>query len=223
MVQLPVAIESSKTMNVTIDLTKKSTHPDLLAEKALEDDELLQALLRGVSPDVKKQALRENCSQALLYMAEQWPEMLLPHWEYFVGLLKSDNGFSKYVAIHVVALLVPLDKKGSFEKAFNVFYGLLDDDSVMVASHAAGVSGSIAKAKPNLQSKITKRMLGIGESHFEASRQDLIKSYIIDAFDQYFEGSKDKAKIIEFVRQQVNSSSPKTRKLSKEFLKKWDV
>lgn len=210
-------------MTATPDLTKKSTHPDLLAEKALEDAELLQALLQGISPSEKKQAVRENCSQALLYMAEQWPEMLLPHWDYFIGLLKSDNGLSKYVAIHVIAALVPLDEKGSFEKGFNVFYGLLDDESVMVASHAAGVSGTIAKAKPGLQSKITKRLLDIEKTHFEPSRQDLIKSYIINAFDQYGEGSKDKTRIIEFVRQQVSSSSPKTRKLAKEFLKKWDA
>jgi hypothetical protein len=137
--------------------------------------------------------------------------------------LKSDNGFSKYVAIHVIAFLVPLDEKGSFEKAFNTFYGLLDDESVMVASHAAGVSGSIAKAKPALQSKITKRLLGIAETHFEASRQDLIKSYIIEAFSQYVEEARDKVKIVEFVRHQLNASSPKTRKLAKEFLKKWDI
>ena len=61
------------------DLTKKSVHPDMLAEKALEDPELLQALLRGISPGEKKQTLRENCSQAILQMAEQWSEMLLPH------------------------------------------------------------------------------------------------------------------------------------------------
>jgi hypothetical protein len=205
------------------DLTKKSVHPDMLAEKALEDPELLQALLRGISPGEKKQALRENCSQAILQMAEQWSEMLLPHWDYFVGLLKSSNGFSKYVAIHVIEHLVPLDKAGLFEKAFNVFYGLLDDESVMVASHAAGVSGSIAKAKPALQTKITKRLLDIGKTHFEPGRQDLIKSYIIEAFSLYVDESRDKARIIEFVRQQLNASSPKTRKLAKEFLKKWDT
>jgi hypothetical protein len=204
------------------DLTKKSTHPDMLAEKALDDPELLRALLQGISPGEKKQALRENCSQAILHMAAQWPGMLLPHWDYFIGLLKSDNGFSKYVAIHVIVLLVPLDNKGLFEKAFNIFYGLLDDESVMVASHAAGVSGSIAKAKPALQTKITKRLLDIEKNHFEPGRQDLIKSYIIEAFGQYIEGSKDKTRIIEFVRQQLDASSPKTRKLAKEFLKKWD-
>jgi hypothetical protein len=208
-------------MTVILDLNKKSTRPDFLAEMALEDEKLLHELLQGVSPSAKKLALRENCSKALRFMAEQWPETLLPHWDYFIELLKSDNGFSKMVAIYVIASIVPMDVGGLFEKSFNVFYSLLDDESVMVASHAAGVSGRIAQAKPALQSKITKRLLEIEKTHFEPSRQDLIKSYIISAFDQYFDVSKDKAKIIAFVEQQVNCSSPKTRKLARGFLKKW--
>lgn len=210
-------------MSPTPDLAQKSTRPELLAEMALDDAELLQKLLQGVSPGARKMVLRENCSKALRLMAEQWPETLLPHWDYFIGLLKSDNGFSKMVAIYVIASLVSLDKKGLFAKDFNVFYGLLDDESVMVASHAAGVSGRIAKAKPALQSKITKWMLEIEKTHFEPSRQDLVKSYIIEAFDQYFDDAKDKTKILAFVKRQVDCSSPRTRKLSKEFLKKWDA
>jgi hypothetical protein len=52
----------------------------------------------------------------------------------------------------------------------------------------------------------------------------LIKSYAIEAFDEYFETAEDEDKkmILEFVRGQVASSSPKTRKKAKEFLKKWD-
>ena len=208
-------------MTALPDLSRKSTRPELLAEMALEDERLLQELLQGVSPHTKKAQLRENCSKALRIMAEQWPETLLPHWDYFLGLLKSDNGFSKMVAIYVLASLVPVDANGLFEKSFNVFYSLLDDESVMVASHAAGVSGRIAKAKPALQSKITKRLLEIDRTHFEPSRQDLIKSYIIEALNQYFGESKDKLKIVAFVKRQVDCSSPKTRKLARESLKKW--
>ena len=95
------------------------------------------------------------------YLSEQHPEILLPHWAHFTKLLRSDNGFSKYVAIHVIANLVTAGDEGRFEKTFNTFYKLLDDESVMVASHVAGVSGQIAKANPALQSKITRRLLDI--------------------------------------------------------------
>ncbi len=208
-------------MTETVDLNRKTTRPDRIAELALEDEELLRALLSGISPESKKAPLRENSSQALMYMAETWPEALLPHWDYFAGLLKSDNGFSKYAAIYILTSLTPVAGPGLFEKAFNLYFGLLDDESVMVASHAAKNSGRLVRAKPALEPKITQRLLAIDKTHFDASRQGLVKAYIIEAFDGYMAAAKDKAKILSFVRQQLDSASPKTRKLAKAFLQKW--
>ena len=208
-------------MTKPLDLSRKTIPPERIAELAIKDEKLLQALLQGISPDAKKTAIRENSSKALMLVAENWPEVLLPHWDYFVGLLKSSNGFSKYAAIRIIASLVRVDEKGLFEKAFDMYYGLLNDESVMVASHAAGNSGRIAKAKPALQSRITQRLLAIEKMHFDTGRQDLIKGYIIQALDEYMAEAQDKLRILAFVEEQVNCTSPKTRKLAKAFLQKW--
>src|SRR5512135_2691518 len=160
--------------------------PQTMAQHALHNKRALQDLLDGISPKTQKSVIRESSSKAVLLLSEQHPDVLLPHWAYFVRLLKSDNGFSKYVAIHVIANLVTAGDDGRFEKAFNTFYKLLDDESVMVASHVAGVSGQIARAKPALQSKITRRLLDIDKTHFAADRRALIISYALTSFDQYF-------------------------------------
>ncbi len=209
-------------MTETLDLNKKALRPDKLAELAIQDEKILQALLQGITPEAQKANVRENSSKVLIFLAENQPEVLLPYWTNFIKLLKSENGFSKYVAIHVITLLVQIDKKGLFEKVFDVYYGLLDDESVMVASHLAGTSGKIAKAKPALQPKITQCLLAVDKTHFNASRQALIKSYIIEAFSEYFEESEDKAMMIAFVKQQVDCESPKTRRAAKVFLQKWE-
>jgi hypothetical protein len=204
-----------------LDLSRTGISPQRMADQASADERVLEELLNGISPVTKKMAIRENSFKALKLLSEQQPQTLLPHWNYLVSLLKSDNGFSKYAAIYLITALVPVDDRGRFEKAFNVYYDLLDDESVMVASHVAGTSGQIARAKPALQSKITQRLLAIDATHFDANRQGLIKSYIIAAFDEYFEESRDQSKILAFVHGQIDCASPKTRKKAKEFLKKW--
>ena len=93
-------------MTIFINLENKQIPPDQIAENAIENPELLQELLNGIGPQTQKSARRENCSQALMFMAETWPEMLLPHWDYFIELFGTNNGFSKYVAIYVIASLV---------------------------------------------------------------------------------------------------------------------
>jgi hypothetical protein len=197
--------------------------PETVAQHALHNQRALQDLLDGISPKTQKSIIRESSSKAVLYLSEQHPEVLLPHWAYFVKLLKSDNGFSKYVAIHVIANLVTAGDDGRFEKSFNAFYRLLDDESVMVASHVAGVSGQIARARPLLQPKITQRLLGITQTHFPAERQALIISYAIPALDDYFANSsaREQDRILAFVQQQIDCASPKTRRLAKDFVKKW--
>ena len=197
-------------------------NPETMAQHALHNQRALQDLLDGISPKTQKSIIRESSSKAVLYLSEQHPEVLLPHWAYFVKLLKSDNGFSKYVAIHVIANLVTAGDDGRFEKSFNAFYKLLDDESVMVASHVAGVSGQIARARPLLQPKITQRLLGITQTHFPAERQALIISYAIPALDEYFANSsaREQDRILAFVQQQIDCASPKTRRLAKDFVKK---
>ncbi len=197
--------------------------PQAMAHHALQNRRALQDLLDGISPKTHKSVIRESSSKAVLYLSEQHPEVLLPHWAYFVRLLKSDNGFSKYVAVHVIANLTTAGDDGRFEKVFNTFFNLLDDESVMVASHVAGVSGQIAGAKPRLRPKITQRLLGIAQTHFPAERQALIISYAIPSLDEYFADAagREQERILDFVKRQIDCASPRTRKLAKDFIKKW--
>lgn len=198
--------------------------PQQLADQALRSERALQDLLKGISPKTQKSVIRESSSKAVLILSEQHPAVLLPHWASFTKLLRCDNGFSKYVAIHVIANLVTAGDEGRFEKTFNTFYKLLDDESVMVASHVAGVSGQIAQAKPALQPKITHRLLDIDKTHFPADRQALIMSYALLSFDQYFAAAaaRDQDHILAFAHRQLDCASPKTRRLAKDFIKKWE-
>ena len=198
-------------------------NPEMMARYALHNDRALQDLLDGISPKTQKSVIRENSSKALLSLSKTNPEVLLPYWAYFVRLLKSSNGFSKYVAVHIIANLIDAGDEGRFEKSFNTFYKLLNDESVMVASHVAGVSGRIARAKPALQSKITRQLLDIDQTHFPPDRQALIISYAIPSLDEYFADAtpRDQDRILAFVQKQVDCPSTKTSKLANDFVEKW--
>jgi len=203
------------------DLGEKGVDIEAIAERALENERVLLQLLQGISPNAKKTTIRNNSFNALMLLAERHPEVLCSRWDYFVELLKSDNSFSQYPAVHIIATLVEADEDDRFDAIFDSYYSLLDDESVMIAGHVAGVSGKIAKAKPKLQTRITKRLLNIDATHFEPGRKDLIKSYAIESFDAYFEEAENKEEIVEFVRRQLDCTSPKTRKIAKSFLRKW--
>ena len=201
------------------DMGKKSINVASVAKEATKDDNVLAELLEGILS--KKETIRYNSFKVLLRISEEHPELLCPKWDFFVGLLESDNTYHKYIAIYIIANLTRLDKENDFEKIFDKYYNLLDDKSIIPAGHVAGNSGKIARARPELQAKITDKLLSIDETHHEPERRELIKGYAIESFSEYFEEAKNKREITEFVKKQLNSKSPRTRKKAKEFLKKW--
>ena len=202
------------------ELGKKNINVKKVAKKALDDNAVLSELLEGVLS--KKERIRFNCFKVLLLISEVHPRVLYAKWDFFADLLSSPNTYFKYIAIHIITNLTKVDSKDNFEKIFSKFYALLDDTSIIPASHVAGNSAKIVKAKPKLQTKITNKLLAIDKTHHHPERRDLIKGYVIDAFSEYFEGSRNKKKILDFVEKQLNARSPRTRKKAKEFLERRD-
>lgn len=206
-------------MSLLSDLSKKSINVESMAKSALKDKKILSELLENILG--KKEILRFNSFKVLLLISEEHPKVLYPRWDFFAQFLSSDNAYYKYIGIYIIANLTRVDTKDKFEKMFNKYYNLLDDPRIAPPSHVALNSGKITRAKPKLQNKITKRLLSIDETHHEPERKDLIKGYVIEGFSEYFGEAKKRKEIIEFVKKQLNSTSPKTRKVAKEFLKRW--
>jgi hypothetical protein len=197
---------------------KKGANPEALARMALKDEKVLQEAFDGFLS--KNDIVRQNSFQTLNFLSEKHPDSVYGRWDFFADLIRRGNSFHKYIAVWVIANLTKADPENKFEKIFDNYYGLLCDKSVIPAGHVAAKSGTIALAKPELQGKITNRLLDIDNT--VQRHKDLVKSGAIEAFDAYFEESKDQARIIEFVKAQLNCESPKTRKMAKAFLEKWN-
>jgi hypothetical protein len=199
-------------------IESKEAAAESAAEKALKDEKVLQELLEGVLS--KNDATRQHSFQALNFLSEKHPERLYGKWDFFADLIREGNSFHKYIAIWIIANLTEADPENKFEKLFDDYYGLLGDKSVIPAAYVAAKSGKIALAKPELQSEITNRLLDIDAT--VQKHRDLVKASAIEAFEAYFEKSRDQTRIIEFVKAQLNCESPKTREKAKAFLKKWN-
>ncbi len=161
--------------------------------------------------------VRETAFKALLPLALAQPEVLLPHWSELAGLLKSEKAFAKYPAVHLLAALVPADRERRFDRSFNAFFSLLEDDAISVAAHVARLAGPIARARPDLEPRITRRLLALDKSHFDPGRRDLVKSYALEAFGAYFDHSARRASMLSFARA-MSTSKKSTRGKSRQDL-----
>jgi hypothetical protein len=202
------------------ELDEKNVDISPVVKKALHDRQVLAGLLNGLMS--KKETFRYNCSRTLERISEEHGKALYPHWDYFVDLLSSDNTYHKISALNILAHLVKDDTDRRFIEVFERYYQLLDDRSMITATYVARYSARIVKAKPELENIITGRLLNIDKTHHDPERKDLIKGYTLESFSDYFETANNKRGILEFAREQLHSKSPKTKKIAKAFLEKWD-
>lgn len=200
------------------EITDKEIDVESAAAKVIEDRELLPELLDGLT--AKDETIRYNCSRVLTIISEEYGTVLYPEWGYFFELLKSKNAYHRMSSLQIIANLTRVDTDNKFEGSFDEYYSLLRDRGTVVAAHLAANSGKIARAKPHLQAKITGTLLNIDSIH-PGKQVEMVKSYVIAALDEYFEEAAGKDEIIEFVKKQLNSESPKTRKQAGSFLSKY--
>jgi hypothetical protein len=194
---------------------------EIIAKKALRDNNLLAELLEGLSLENKNEKKRHLSFQVLNIISEENPEVLYKEWDFFIDLL-DNHAFCQFPAIYLIANLTKIDKNNKFEKIFEKYFNLLANPTVSIASHASLNAGKIANYKPKLRNKITKKLLNIDTIYPNPERVDLVKSYVIDGLGLYFENARQKKEIIEFVKKQLNSKSGKTKKIAKIFLKNFN-
>ena len=113
-----------------------------------------------------------------------------------------------------------MDADNKFDGIFDSYFGLLGNKGTIVAAYVVINSGKIAKTKPYLQTRITDILLNIDNIH-TGKQIEMIKGHAIEALDKFFEESEKRDRIFKFVKNQLNSESPGTRKKVKESLNKW--
>ena len=197
------------------NLDDKMLDIEKLAQEAHENNNLLNELLLGVKS--KDNTIRSNSFKVLQVISEEDPEFLYPQWDYFQDMLRSTNNYHKYIAIYILANLTRADKENKFQAILDEYYGILGEDKVMTASHVAVNSPIIIRNKPELQSKIIRKLLNIDNIH-QGKQKELVKAYVIEALRNIYPDADDKEEIMEFVKAQLESSSPKTRDIAVCFL-----
>jgi len=199
------------------DLDKKDVDIKILASNAISDDKLLKELLEGILS--KDNIIRQNSFKVLQIISKKNPEFLYLHWDQFSTMLKSKNNYHKYIAIYLLADLTAVDEENKFEEIFDDYFMILGGDKTMTASHVALNSSKIALNKPELQDKIIDILLNIDNIH-QGRQKELIKAYVIEALRKMYPDLKDKEKVMKFIEEQLDSSSPKTRDLAACFIER---
>lgn len=200
------------------ELKDKNADVEKIAKKAIKNGKLIPELIENLK--IKDETIRHNSHKTLVIVTEQKPELVYRYWNFLEDMLEGKNTYWRLSAAKIISNLTLADVENKFDRIFDEYYDLLND-SIIIAANITAYSGKIAKAKPHLEDKITNILLKIDKT--EQKHKGLMSAGVIDTFDKIFKESKNKKKILKFVKKQLNCDSPKTRKIAEEFLKKWET
>jgi hypothetical protein len=168
-------------------------------------------------------AAKFKAAKTLRMMAEQDPAALYPHFEVFVKLMDSPNNIIKWTAIDIIGFLTAADKPRKFEVLFEKYYAKMEEGSLITAAHVVEISPEIIKNKPELEAKITARLLAADRVPLPTEEcRDILCGKVIVAFSKYAGKSGSKAEMVKFAQKVAGRSPlrPATRKKAEGFLKK---
>jgi hypothetical protein len=156
--------------------------------------------------------------------SEMSPELFYNYWDDFAPLLSHENSYHRDFGLTLIANLTEVDKENKFAFIFHDYFKRINDTKFMTARHCIQNAAKIMANKEEFKEDILKILLNIDNlCDFTTKQCALLKSNVIEIFDEFYEKTENKEKINEFIRNQLDSISPKTKKLAKEFVLKQDI
>jgi hypothetical protein len=205
--------------NLLDGLANKTVTKTELLKKAIEDQNLIPALIDGTSSS--KASIRYGCSSVLMELSSRQPEQLYQYWNKIVELLDSNYRILIWNAMAVIANLTWVDTEKKFEGIFDKYYCNLNSEYMVTVANLVGNSATIGLAKPYLAPKIAAELLKVENlsltPHLTEECKRVIAEHAIKTFDTIFDYLEDKEQVVNFVKRQLDSPRASLKREAEKF------
>ncbi|MGF7117675.1 hypothetical protein [Methanobacterium oryzae] len=214
-------------MTLSDDLISK------IADKDVDINEFAKLIINDAPKKDEIVNLMLNSDKIMVYYhsyyilskaSEIKPDLFYKYWNDFISLLHHENSYHRNFGLSLIANLTEIDEENRFFNIFDDYFKHLNDVKFMTAMHCVENTAKIIKNKDCLKEDIINILLDVDKlCIFPKKQKALLKSGIIEIFDEFYEELGNKDKINEFVKNELDSISPKTKKMAKNFILKYEL
>jgi hypothetical protein len=200
------------------EISDKNFNKEEFVERVINDSKIRDEIVHLMLTHPKIMVYHHSYN-VISQASQMRPELFYPYWEDFAGLLDHPNSYHRDFALIILANLTPADKENKFLKVCNDYFSHINDEKFMTARKCIENTGKIMESKVELTGDITDILLDVDKRcDFPLKQKALLKSDIIQLFYKFYEQINNKKRVNEFVKDELNSISPKTRKVAKKFM-----
>lgn len=165
-----------------------------------------------------------HCYYVIDKASQERPELFYSYWGDIAELLHHTNSYHRDFALEIIGNLTRVDQENRFAEIKDEYFSIVNDEKFMTGNCCVKNLLKIYRHKPEQREQIVKILLDIdNRCKYSDKQKGVLKADILDIFDEIYGNEVEQIRINEFIRTEVNSISPKTRKKARELVKKYSL
>lgn len=169
----------------------------------------------------KEPKVKFACAKRLLQISKDNPRSIYSDFDFFVGLLESDNNIIKWTAIDIIGNLAKVDHENKVDKQVKKLTEFLNSGKLITANHAIGALSQIALTKPEYLENFVKEVLKVEKYTYDTDEcRNIAIGKVILALENHISEIKNRKDVIKFLQRQTKNTRHATAKKAEKLLAK---
>jgi hypothetical protein len=198
---------------------RAGSNPLQLGHDAIQNPRLLKVVFLGLEADSAR--VKFGCVKALRLVSERRPDLLYPQFATFARMLDHENKILQWNAAFVLSHLARVDVAGRFDAIFRKYFSPIRGPVMITAANVIQGGARMAKARPAWADRIAAEVLQVEQARYQTPEcRNVAIGHALVALGEILPLVRHRAKVLQFVRRQVRSSRPATRRKAERFLQR---
>lgn len=204
-----------------------------IVEKDFDVDEFVQLAIRdeNAREEIVNQMLTNSaimvyyhCYYVVDKASQKRPGLFYRYWDEIAELLHHKNSYHRDFGLEIIGNLTKVDHENRFSEIVEDYFGIINDEKFMTGNCCVRNLQKIYKHKAELRERIIRTLLDIdNRCDYTEKQKGVLKSDVLEVLDEIYEGVQDREDINAFIRAEISSVSPKTRKKAKQLVRKYGL
>jgi hypothetical protein len=211
------------TSEIIIQIAEKDFDLDAFVHLAILNESARKEIIRQMftNPAIM---VYYHCYYIVEKASRKSPKLFYPYWSQIAALLHHENSYHRDFALEIIANLTAIDAPDQFSQIKSEYFSHIRDPKFMTGNCCVKNLQKIFQHKPALREEICEMLLTIDtRTAYTEKQKSLLKADVLRILDEIYADSFHPNKINDFIKTEVSSISPKTRKLARELLKKYSL
>jgi len=209
--------------DLIMEISDKNVDIEKFADESINDPEIRDYLIHLMLNN-QKIMVYHHSFYIIAKASQKEPELFYQYWDDFIPLLTHPNSYHRVFALVLLANLTDVDKENKFSLVFDDYFSHINDEKFMTARKCIQNTAKILANREELTEDIINILLDVDKRcGFPEKRKALLKSDVIELFSEFYVQIDNKVGVNEFVKSELFSISPRTKKKAMEFVGKYNI